>query len=174
MATAGEAILAELEATRKAHDSQCVERRVARSNARPVTAAEKGPNPAPARAGSALPTLPLVFLGLLTLFTVAGPLLMYAAIRGGPSPNWPPDRALEWVVIAAVPRRVPGPLGGLPDRPPLVADRPPRTRGRHSPRAGCMRRWGPAGRHSPSLSAPHPNPKYMMTDDRRANVGPRR
>ena len=34
VATAAEAILAELEATRKAHESHCIERRVARATAK--------------------------------------------------------------------------------------------------------------------------------------------
>jgi uncharacterized membrane protein YedE/YeeE len=53
------------------------------------------PPPAP-------PKLPLIMLGLLTLATIGGPLLILAAILGGPSAKWPPDRAIEWVVLVGV------------------------------------------------------------------------
>ena len=43
-----------------------------------------------------LPRLPYVLLGLLTLATMVGPVAIVVAIRGGPSPDWPPDRAVEW------------------------------------------------------------------------------
>ncbi len=48
------------------------------------------------------PKLPLVMLGLLTALTIMGPLMILAAIVGGPSPHWPPDRAVEWVVVVGV------------------------------------------------------------------------
>ena len=51
--------------------------------------------PVPAR-------LPLVLLGLMTLVTFAGPFLIVFAVRGGPRPEWPPDRPVEWWTFAAV------------------------------------------------------------------------
>ena len=49
-----------------------------------------------------MPRLPLILLGLLTLGTFGGPVLMLVVVRGGPSAGWPPDRTVEWVVIAVV------------------------------------------------------------------------
>jgi uncharacterized membrane protein YedE/YeeE len=49
-----------------------------------------------------LPRLPYFLLGALTLVSFGGPVAMYAAIRGGPSADWPPDRLGEWVVIGLV------------------------------------------------------------------------
>ena len=43
-----------------------------------------------------LPKLPYVLLGLLSLLTFAGPFVIIVAVRGGESPHWPPDRAVEW------------------------------------------------------------------------------
>jgi drug/metabolite transporter (DMT)-like permease len=39
---------------------------------------------------------PFVLLGLLTIATVGGPLLIYLMLKGGERPAWPPDRPLEW------------------------------------------------------------------------------
>ena len=50
--------------------------------------------PAPPR----LPRGPFVLLGLMTATTLMGPLGIGLALRGGASPNWPPDRPVEWVV----------------------------------------------------------------------------
>jgi hypothetical protein len=49
-----------------------------------------------------LPRLPNALLGLLTLACFGGPLALWLTVRGGPSGNWPPDRAIEWVVFALV------------------------------------------------------------------------
>ena len=48
------------------------------------------------------PKLPLVLLGLLTVATTAGPFVILAAVRGGPLPEWPPDRPVEWWAFAVV------------------------------------------------------------------------
>lgn len=40
-----------------------------------------------------------VLLGLMTLVTVGGPVGIWLALRGGPSPDWPPDRPVEWVTL---------------------------------------------------------------------------
>jgi len=42
------------------------------------------------------PRLPLVLLGLMTVASMAGPFAIFLAIRGGRSPDWPPDRPVEW------------------------------------------------------------------------------
>ncbi len=39
---------------------------------------------------------PFVLLGLLTLATLGGPLAIFLTLKGGESPAWPPDRAVEW------------------------------------------------------------------------------
>ena len=39
---------------------------------------------------------PFVLLGLMTMASFGGPFAIVAAIRGGTSPDWPPDRAIEW------------------------------------------------------------------------------
>jgi hypothetical protein len=49
-----------------------------------------------------LPRLPYFLLGALTLVSFGGPFAMFVAIRGGPSADWPPDRAVEWIVIGVV------------------------------------------------------------------------
>jgi len=49
-----------------------------------------------------VPRLPYVLLAGLTVVAFAGPLAMLLVIRGGPSAGLPPDRAIEWVVIALV------------------------------------------------------------------------
>jgi hypothetical protein len=48
------------------------------------------------------PRLPLVLLGLMTLFSFGGPLAIGYVLRGGTSPNWPPDRAVEWLTFAII------------------------------------------------------------------------
>jgi hypothetical protein len=39
---------------------------------------------------------PFVLLGLLTIATLGGPLLIFLTLKGGERPAWPPDRPLEW------------------------------------------------------------------------------
>jgi hypothetical protein len=39
---------------------------------------------------------PFVLLGLMTIASFGGPFALVATIRGGASPDWPPDRAIEW------------------------------------------------------------------------------
>ena len=49
---------------------------------------------------------PFVLLGLMTLFTVGGPIAIFQSIKGGASSHWPPDRPVEWwtfgLITAAV------------------------------------------------------------------------
>jgi hypothetical protein len=49
-----------------------------------------------------VPRLPYLLLGGLTLVSFGGPFAMLVIVRGGPSPRWPPDRSIEWVVISLV------------------------------------------------------------------------
>jgi hypothetical protein len=49
-----------------------------------------------------LPRLPFVLLGLMTAFSFGGPLAIGYVLRGGASPNWPPDRPVEWVMLIGV------------------------------------------------------------------------
>jgi hypothetical protein len=48
------------------------------------------------------PRTPYVLLGLLTLLTGGGPVLIYRSIGGGANPRWPPDRPVEWGVFGGV------------------------------------------------------------------------
>lgn len=43
-----------------------------------------------------LPRAPFALLGLMTIATMGGPVAILATLRGGASPQWPPDRAVEW------------------------------------------------------------------------------
>jgi hypothetical protein len=45
---------------------------------------------------------PYLLLGAMSLVTFGGPFLVLVVVRGGASPNWPPDRAIEWITIAVV------------------------------------------------------------------------
>src|SRR4051812_38241588 len=49
-----------------------------------------------------LPRLPYVLLVAMSLVSFGGPFLMFAVLRGGESPRWPPDRFIEWAVIGVV------------------------------------------------------------------------
>ncbi len=49
-----------------------------------------------------LPRLPFVLLGAMTASCLGGPFAIGSVLRGGPSPNWPPDRAVEWVTVLGV------------------------------------------------------------------------
>ncbi|MFO0890712.1 MAG: hypothetical protein U0790_16405 [Isosphaeraceae bacterium] len=53
-------------------------------------------------AAAPLPRLPYVLLLLMSLVSFGGPFVIFAALRGGDSTGWPPDRAWEWAVIAVV------------------------------------------------------------------------
>lgn len=49
-----------------------------------------------------LPRLPYVLLVAMTLVSFVGPFVLFAALRGGASGKWPPDRPVEWVVVITV------------------------------------------------------------------------
>jgi hypothetical protein len=49
-----------------------------------------------------VPRLPYLLLGALTLVAFGGPLAVLVIVRGGSSTRWPPDRAVEWIVIGLV------------------------------------------------------------------------
>ncbi len=49
-----------------------------------------------------LPRLPFALLGLMTVFTFGGPIAIGSVLRGGASPNWPPDRAVEWATLLGI------------------------------------------------------------------------
>ncbi len=55
----------------------------------------RGTPPAPSKA-------PLVLLALMTIATLVGPILIVRTIQGGPRPEWPPDRAVEWWTLGLV------------------------------------------------------------------------
>jgi hypothetical protein len=49
-----------------------------------------------------LPRLPFLLLGWLTVVSFGGPLALLLIVRGGPRADLPPDRPVEWIVIALV------------------------------------------------------------------------
>jgi len=49
-----------------------------------------------------LPRLPFILLGSMTVASFGGPLAIGSVLRGGASPAWPPDRAIEWVTLFGV------------------------------------------------------------------------
>jgi hypothetical protein len=46
--------------------------------------------------------LAYALLAAMTLLSFGGPFLIATIMRGGASPNWPPDRPVEWTVLACV------------------------------------------------------------------------
>jgi len=46
--------------------------------------------------------LAYVLLALMSLASFGGPFLIGTVLRGGESPTWPPDRPVEWGVVAGV------------------------------------------------------------------------
>lgn len=54
------------------------------------------------RPNSAPPKGPLIMLGLMSVASLGGPFLIFLVIRGGQSPDWPPDRPVEWLTISLV------------------------------------------------------------------------
>ncbi len=57
------------------------------------------PPPAPK---SAPPRGPLVLLGLMTVATLLGPIVITLTIQGGARREWPPDRPVEWWTLGLV------------------------------------------------------------------------
>jgi len=45
---------------------------------------------------------PFALLGVMSLVCFGGPFVIFVVVRGGASPFWPPDRAIEWITIAIV------------------------------------------------------------------------
>lgn len=54
------------------------------------------------RPASTPPKGPLILLGLMSVASLGGPFLIFLVIQGGPSPDWPPDRPIEWLTISLV------------------------------------------------------------------------
>jgi hypothetical protein len=54
------------------------------------------------------PRAPLVLLGLMSVASLVGPFVIFLVIRGGRSPEWPPDRPVEWWVLGLVTASVVG------------------------------------------------------------------
>jgi hypothetical protein len=53
-------------------------------------------------AAQGLSRLPYVLLGAMTFVSFGGPFVILAVVRGGRSSKWPPDRPVEWGMIAVV------------------------------------------------------------------------
>ncbi|WP_435007431.1 hypothetical protein P12x_004731 [Tundrisphaera lichenicola] len=49
-----------------------------------------------------LPRTPFALLAAMTIFTTTGPIGIWAILKGGARPDWPPDRAVEWAVVLGV------------------------------------------------------------------------
>ena len=58
--------------------------------------------PTPRLAPAPLPRGPFILLGAMTATTVIGPFVIGFVLRGGASPNWPPDRAIEWATVLGI------------------------------------------------------------------------
>lgn len=43
--------------------------------------------------------MPYILLAVMSVVTLGGPLGFGFVLRGGERPNWPPDRAVEWVTL---------------------------------------------------------------------------
>lgn len=52
-------------------------------------------------ARSKSPKTLLGLLGAMTLLTFGGPVGFSVVLKGGNSPDWPPDRTVEWVYLIA-------------------------------------------------------------------------
>jgi hypothetical protein len=46
--------------------------------------------------------LAYALLAAMTLLSFGGPFLIGAIMRGGVSPDWPPDRPVEWIAFTGV------------------------------------------------------------------------
>jgi len=46
--------------------------------------------------------LPFILLTLMTVATFGGPVVIGIVLRGGPSPEWPPDRPVEWITFVGI------------------------------------------------------------------------
>jgi hypothetical protein len=49
-----------------------------------------------------LPRFPYALLGALSIVSFGGPFVILAAIWGGESSRWPPDRPIEWLIVVGV------------------------------------------------------------------------
>ena len=48
------------------------------------------------------PRWPWFLLVVMTLASFGGPFIIWWVVRGGESPDWPPDRFVEWLVFAGI------------------------------------------------------------------------
>jgi hypothetical protein len=48
------------------------------------------------------PRWPWYLLVVMSLASFGGPFVIWMVLRGGESPDWPPDRLIEWVVFVAI------------------------------------------------------------------------
>jgi hypothetical protein len=81
--------------------------------------------------------LPWVVLGLMTLVSFGGPVLIAVLLRGGTRSGWPPDRPVEWVGVGLVMALFAAcfiaclTVGWWHKQPPRVASRSDETQGDH-------------------------------------------
>ena len=46
--------------------------------------------------------LPWILLGLMTVFSMAGPFVIFLIFKGGDHEGWPPDRPIEWWALGLI------------------------------------------------------------------------
>ena len=46
--------------------------------------------------------LPWVMIGLMTLFSLVGPFVIFFVLKGGARQGWPPDRPIEWWTLGLI------------------------------------------------------------------------
>ncbi len=51
---------------------------------------------------TAVPRRMMIIFGILSVFTLTGPLAIIFVGRGGDHSTWPPDRPIEWIVFVGV------------------------------------------------------------------------
>jgi hypothetical protein len=51
---------------------------------------------------SSLSRFAFLLFGLMTLVTFGGPVAFGLVLRGGASPDWPPDRPIEWITLGLI------------------------------------------------------------------------
>jgi hypothetical protein len=83
---------------------------------------------------STVSRLAFVLLGLMTLATFGGPVVFGLVLRGGQSPDWPPDRPIEWITLGAITALVVGLMAGAISL--SVANQREMRRLREKPRLG--------------------------------------
>ena len=51
---------------------------------------------------SAAKKLPWILIGLMTVFSMVGPFVIFLVFQGGDHQGWPPDRPIEWWTLGLI------------------------------------------------------------------------